>query len=142
VPFETALRNILNQVDATWSIDGGIYNVIRKPVLDNPTSVDQSPTTDTYQLPIPIPLKAIDPARLLQLLEARDNVLGQPEISPLQGIGGGIGQQGGFGGGGFGGGGAGGGFGGGTGIGGGAGFGGGGSAGGGGGFGGGGGGGG
>ena len=31
VPFETALRAVLNQVDATWRVEGGIYNIIKKP---------------------------------------------------------------------------------------------------------------
>src|SRR6185436_12387754 len=30
VPFETALRNVLNQVDATWSIEAGIYQIKKR----------------------------------------------------------------------------------------------------------------
>ena len=30
VPFETALRNITNQVDATYRVEGGVYQIIRR----------------------------------------------------------------------------------------------------------------
>lgn len=117
VPFETALRNILNQVDSTWAVDAGIYTIIKKPVAEAPQAIEAPVRESSFSVPITIPLRSIDPARLLQLLQGQDNVLGSPEISPLAGLGGGgfggIGGGniggGGFGGGNFGGGGFGGG---------------------------------
>jgi hypothetical protein len=101
VPFETALRNILNQVDATWAVDAGIYTIVKKQAVEAPQAIEAPVRESSFSVPITIPLRSIDPARLLQLLQGQDNVLGSPEISPLQGLGGG---GGGFGGGGFGGG--------------------------------------
>lgn len=118
VPFETALRAILNQVDATWAVDGGIYTIVKKQAPVGPDSTEIVPTNSVYLTPIPIRLKAMDPALLLQFLQARDTIVGPPELSSFVGGGGGgfggggvgsAGGGGGFGGGGVGGGGIGGG---------------------------------
>lgn len=113
VPFETALRNILNQVDATWAVDAGIYSIVKKQAAEAPQAIEAPVRESSFSVPITIPLRSIDPARLLQLLQGVDNVNGSPEISPLINIGGGGFAGGGFGGGGFGNTGVGGGFGGG-----------------------------
>lgn len=132
VPFETALRNILNQVNATWRVDTGVYNIIQKPQQNETnTSTDLSNVpTATANTPIKIPVMHADPYHIVALLSGQDSQNNYPEVSTnIGGFGGGGG--GGFGGGGLGGGG---GFGGGGGYGGGGGFGGGGFGGGGGGF--------
>lgn len=123
VPFETALRNLLNQVNATYRIEGGIYNIILKPV-ETPGQVggtDLGAATTRRNPIVKIKLKHADPALIVQILAARAGIFSQPETSTLMGggmggFGGGMGggMGGGFGGGGFGGGMGGGGFGGGN----------------------------
>src|SRR5688572_15229011 len=46
VPFETALRNILNQVEATYRVEGGVYQIIKREI-GTPTG----PGTDTGPAP-------------------------------------------------------------------------------------------
>src|SRR5437868_13634231 len=38
VPFETALQNVLKQVDATYRVEGGVFNVVKReePVVITP----------------------------------------------------------------------------------------------------------
>ncbi len=135
VPFETALRAVLNQVESTWRVEGGIYNIIKKPepATVNP-GVDLGPGAGTapqqQSVPRRIKIRSADPYLILLLISQSTpsaDVFLQPELStfPSGGQGGQGGQgggQGGFGGGfgggqsgggGFGGGGFGGGFGGG-----------------------------
>ena len=137
VPFETALRNLLNQVNATYRIEGGIYNVIVKPdtsgTQSNPTN--ETPATEASKPIRKIRLYSADPSLIIAILNNNTNPQSTfPEITlnPLggggfggggggfSGGGGGFsGGGGGFGGGGFGGGGfggGGGGFGGGGGM--------------------------
>jgi hypothetical protein len=117
VPFETALRNVLNQVEATYRIEAGIYQIIRRqtPVVD-PTG---------SQLPLPDPgaglvvrrlrIRSADPMFIAMMLSESQDYTASPEISTIVkgsqfgGIGGGFGGGGGLGGGGLGGGGFGGG---------------------------------
>lgn len=118
VPFETALRNILNQVDATWRYEAGIYVIIPKPTGNDPT-VPDVPTnvtnTTTESFPVRIRIRHADPEMIFQLISQNftTNAFLEPEMSsfPRRGFGGGNGGggfgggNGGFGGGGFGGGG-------------------------------------
>ncbi len=131
VPFTTALRNLLNQVDATYRIEAGVYQIVRKEVAatGGGTFQEQLPTTTATQQWRPIFLSGrdgvliADPAYILALLGGNDGTGQFPEQTSTIGIqsgGGGFGggNGGGFGGGGFGGGGGGfggGGFGGGSG---------------------------
>jgi type II secretory pathway component GspD/PulD (secretin) len=108
VPFDTALRNILSQVNATYKVEGGIYQIILKPTDKGPDTIDSSevPTTTKKNLPQRIKIKSIDPATLFKLLNAEWDPFMEPETSTTRvssNLGGGSG--GGFGGGGFGGGG-------------------------------------
>ncbi|RYG45659.1 hypothetical protein EON79_12120, partial [bacterium] len=43
VTFDVALNNILRQVDATYRLDGGIYQIIRREI-DNVTPTGENPT--------------------------------------------------------------------------------------------------
>ncbi len=124
VPFETALRSILGQVEATYEVTGGIYNIIPKPVFDpgqggGGTDLGNLPTTTTRDNPPQrIPIRSADPVMIFRLINNEWDPFGQPEYSaqPIGGGGGGFGGGqggGGFGSGGFGGGQGGGGFGGG-----------------------------
>lgn len=112
-PFEDVLRNVLNQVDATWRVEGGIYNVIRKPQQGTVTTPDipDLPTTATAKFPQKIQLRNADPALIVALLRNQYTVDATliPETSTWNGVqsGGGGGFGGGGGGGGFGGGGGG-----------------------------------
>lgn len=118
VPFETALRNILGQVDATYRVEGGVFNIIKKELdttTTNPQTPDQITPTDQKRL-YRIKIQHADPQYVYELLKGNLGFGTGPEISTLQGGvrgqgGGGFGQGGGggFGGGGFGGGGLGGG---------------------------------
>ncbi|HET6644935.1 MAG TPA: hypothetical protein VFG65_05495 [Fimbriimonadales bacterium] len=136
VPFENALRNVLNQVDATWSIEAGIYQIKRREQPPapgtGPTNVEPPAASKVLRK---IQINHADPQLIAYLLSGDLDFGITPEISTLNGAGGGGfgnsggfgGQQGGygggmggfggglggFGGGGFGGGGLGGGFGGG-----------------------------
>ena len=103
VPFETALRNLLNQVNATYRIEGGIYNIIIKPTENpNPVNPIDGGATATRTNPIvKIRIRNADPALIIAILSNQISVTTPPEISGLSG---GIGGQGG---GGFGGGGGG-----------------------------------
>lgn len=117
-PFETVLRAVLNQVDATWVNEGGIYNIIRKPAVDGGvtapvTDVNPGAGTQTSKFPRRIRISHADPALIIQLMGNPEtaNPYLEPEMSTkVSGGGGGFGGGGGgFGGGGFGGGGSGGG---------------------------------
>lgn len=128
VKFETALRNVLDQVKATYRVEGGIFNIIKRDesLNVNPTDNNKVPDVTVTKTPRRIYLNHADPMLVIQLLAARGtSALKFPEYSTMQngmmfgGSGGGGfgGGSGGFGGGGFGGGsgGMGGGFGGGMG---------------------------
>jgi hypothetical protein len=135
VTFETALQNITRQVDATYKIEGGVINIIKR-TLDkvdiNPGDTAPIPTNNKVVRRIKI--RSADPAFIALMLGSREGsqlYSGFPEISARQkgggsgsfggsgGIGGSSGGRGGssgggIGGGGFGGGSTGGGFGGGS----------------------------
>lgn len=111
VPFETALRAVLNQVDGTWRVEGGIYNIIKKPT-EAPIVPGVDPTlgggTAPQQNNVPrrIKLRSADPYLILLLISQSSpsaDVFLQPEMSTMPsggGQGGGMGgNTGGFGGG-------------------------------------------
>lgn len=106
VPFETALRNLLDQVEATYRFENGIYSIIHReketsPLVPNGQKPDDLiPQADRKRL-IRLHIRHADPQYVFTLLLGRANFTTQPEISALSLFGGG----GGFGGGGFGGGG-------------------------------------
>lgn len=109
IPFETALRNILNQVDATYRREGGVYNIIKREAEVVPTTTDAGGTFQaTEQRPIRrIRVSHADP-ELIRLLLAGEAIAtnSSPESSTLIGSGsggsGGSGNSGGSGGGGSG----------------------------------------
>lgn len=115
MPLDTVLRNILNQVDATWRVEAGAYNIIKKEQNVDTGSgsglpTDQIPTTDQRRL-YRIKIQHADPQYVYMLLRGEMGFGNGPEVSALSGGGFGGGQggfggggQGGFGGGGFGGG--------------------------------------
>lgn len=112
VPFTTALRSILSQVKATYRITGGVYEIVVREEVVIPSSEESEdkPTEETTKKEsvTRIPIYHADPYIVLQLAAGAMPIY--PEISTLQGMGGGMG---GYGGGGYGGGGFGNGFGGG-----------------------------
>lgn len=103
VPFETALRNVLGQVNATYRVEGGIYTIILKPteVAPGTTETDTGPAVKADNPPRRIKIRSADPQLIILLLQGSFNVQMAPEMSTN--IGGG-GYGGGFGGGGYGGG--------------------------------------
>ncbi len=109
VPFETALRNLLSQVDATYRLEGPIYTIIKKEIDtgggSTPQTTESLPTTGTQKNFYRIKINSADPQFIYLLLKGEMGFGSGPEISTLQGGGSSGGGQGGFGGGGFGGGG-------------------------------------
>ncbi|MCW5944022.1 MAG: hypothetical protein KIS66_17465 [Fimbriimonadaceae bacterium] len=123
VSFETALRNVLQQVDATYRIEGGVYQIIRKeqPIVTGGNDNTELPTTPTdNKVTARIKIRHADPQYIIGMLNGSLGPGTPPEISGLSGMfgggfgggmgggfGGGMGGfgggQGGFGGGGFGG---------------------------------------
>ena len=119
VTFETALQNVLRQVDATYRVEAGVYEIVKKAenISANQKDTESAPKTDT-KIIRRIKLRSADPAFIAMMLGAKEgnqNYDISPERSTLiktQSSGGGGGQGGMGGGGGFGGGGMGGGMGG------------------------------
>jgi hypothetical protein len=122
VPFETALRNLLNQVNGTYRVEGGIYVIVPKPTgfvvnPDTGTGLQNLPETQPLTERISMAIRSADPQHIFNLLQKQGSTTRSPEVSsfskPGLGGGGGFGGGGGgLGGGGFGGGGFGGGSGG------------------------------
>lgn len=118
VPFETALRSILDQVDATYSFEAGLIRIFKreKPTV---TPTTEQPSIQTTKVTRKIPILHADPYLIALLLSGQGAQFGiPPEWSTAAtggfgGFGGGGFGGGGFGGGGFGGGGFGAGYGGG-----------------------------
>ncbi|MHB8636355.1 MAG: hypothetical protein ACYC96_07775 [Fimbriimonadaceae bacterium] len=125
ITFEVALRNILDQVKATYRIEGGIYNIIKRDEGPPPTTdtTNTQPLLTQSQTPRRIYLNHADPTYIIMMLAATGtSTVKFPEYSTIMngslfgGGGGGSGYGGGgggMGGGGMGGGGFGGGMGGG-----------------------------
>ncbi len=122
VTFETALQNVLRQVDATYRIEAGVYEIIKKAESIGPnTKSDDTPVKTDTKIIRRIKIRSADPAFIAMMIGAKEgnqNYDIAPERSTLNktqqlgGGGGGLGG-GGMGGGGMSGGGMGGGFGGG-----------------------------
>lgn len=101
VPFETALRNILSQVNATYRVEGGVYTILVKqdagsrPVGDGGDGGFTPTTTEKDVYPTIIPIRHADPLLIVRLLNAEWDINMSPEMSALSG---GFGNSGGFGG--------------------------------------------
>jgi len=131
VTFEAALQNVLKQVNATYRVEGGIYQIVLKEEPTTPTTgPDQTGLTPKNTVVRRLKIRSADPQFIITMLSGSQNTGVAPESSTIfntgnssngnGGFGGGNGGfgggNGGFGGGGFGGGGfGGGGFGGGNG---------------------------
>ena len=111
VTFEAALQNILKQVNATYRVEGGIYQIVlkeetRAPDVTGPEVGGGRPTTVVRRLKV----RSADPQLIITLLSGSQSTGVAPEESTIFNTrSGGGGGQGGMGGGGFGGGGMGGG---------------------------------
>jgi type II secretory pathway component GspD/PulD (secretin) len=83
VTFEAALQNILKQVDATYRVEGGVYQIIKREVpnptnpIDNPTGPQTGPAKVTRRLKI---LHA-DPAFIISMLAGSQSTGVYPEQS-------------------------------------------------------------
>lgn len=113
VTFETALLNILKQVDATYRVEGGVYQIIKRPP-DNEANAGAGtgPTTaPNAKLPIRrLKIRSADPQFIMLMLSGSQSTGIAPEMSTVsntRNLGGGGGGLGGGGNGGFGGGGGG-----------------------------------
>src|SRR4051812_4403099 len=116
VTFEAALQNILKQVDGTYRIEGGVYQIIKREDIIPPTQ-NQDPTTTTTtgnKTRRKVFVRHADPQFLAILIGQQNGNQSynlSPEVSTVQntpsgsgqgGLGGGGGGQGGFGGSGLG----------------------------------------
>lgn len=102
VPFETALRNLLNQVDSTWREEGGVYNIVKREAPGNTLGggTTDTPTVRQENRPRRIYIQSADPQLIITLLAGNTtNTSMQPETSVLTGGGGSGGMGGGMGGG-------------------------------------------
>lgn len=101
VTFELALQNILRQVDATYRVEGGVYEIIKKaeqagPNINNPTT---APTTSTL-ITRRIKIMHADPAFIAMMIGKKGGsqvYTSAPESSTISktGSGGGSGGMGG-----------------------------------------------
>lgn len=120
ITFETALQNILRQVDATYRVEGGLYEIVRRSETPAPTS-SLSETAPSVKTSIVrrIRIRSADPAFIAAMLGAKagsQNYDIAPEMSTIVktssssgsrggsggGLGSGSGSGNGFGGGGLG----------------------------------------
>ncbi|MDX2064648.1 MAG: hypothetical protein SFX74_02780 [Fimbriimonadaceae bacterium] len=73
VTFDVALQSVLRQVDATYRVEGGVYQIIRKEIDQTPTNLDQNnqvaPVTNKVIRRIPI--KYGDPQVIAILIGAQ-----------------------------------------------------------------------
>lgn len=113
VLFETALQFILKQVDATYRIESGVYQIIhREAPTITPTTQGETPFVPVAKVIRRIYFRSADPEFVFQMLRGSTNTSLAPEISKAKGTagvgggggGGGGGLSGGIGGGGGGGG--------------------------------------
>ena len=83
VKFELALRNILDQVKATFRIEGGIYQIIarKEDTGTTPDNPNPQPVPAANNQPVRIPLNHADPYLVFMLL--RGMSASQPETSTL-----------------------------------------------------------
>ena len=108
VTFETALQNILRQVDATYRIEAGVYEIVKKQdsIGPNTSSTDTPVKTDNKTIRI-IHIRSADPAFIALMIgqkEGNQSYTVSPESSTINKTGGsGGGGGGGRGGGGMGG---------------------------------------
>jgi hypothetical protein len=118
VTFEAAIQNILKQVNATYRVEGGIYQIVLKEDLGGTGPITTDPgTTRPTTVIRRLKIRSADPQLIITLLSGSQSTGVAPEESTIfntpttqgGGFGGGGGGNGGFGGGGLGGGGLGGG---------------------------------
>jgi hypothetical protein len=73
VTFDVALQSVLRQVDATYRVEGGVYQIIRREIDQAPTNLDQNnqvaPVTNKVIRRIPI--KYGDPQVIAILIGAQ-----------------------------------------------------------------------
>jgi hypothetical protein len=84
IKFEVALRNILDQVKATYRIEGGVYQIISRVDTAPNTTPDTpgGPPPTVHRTPVRIYLNHADPALVFRLLQGMSGVY--PETSTLQ----------------------------------------------------------
>jgi len=115
VTFEAALQNVLKQVNATYRVEGGIYQIVLK---EEPTTTatgpDMTGLTPKNTVVRRLKIRSADPQFIITMLSGSQNTGVAPESSSIFNTGNGRsnsnggfggGSNGGFGGGGFGGGG-------------------------------------
>lgn len=92
IPFETALQNILKQVDATYRVEGGVYSILKRPEAIVTTKTDDTttgPKADTRIIKR-IYIQHADPQFIFLMLRGSLVFNGNwPEITTVRGGGGG-----------------------------------------------------
>ena len=108
VTFEAALQNILKQVNATYRVEGGIYQIVLKEEPQGGNGGTEQPTITTKATQVRrLKIRSADPQMIITLLSGSQSTGLAPESSTVfntpsggGGGGGGFGGSGGFGGGG------------------------------------------
>src|SRR5579859_3902876 len=90
VPFETALQGVLKQVDATYRVEAGVFNIIKKEEVAPQTEQqgNEPPVTTNKTRIQRIKILHTDPMLIMALLEGKVGATFPPEISTMVGGGG------------------------------------------------------
>lgn len=87
ITFETALQNILRQVDATYRVEGGVYEIVRRSITVAPASVGQETATNVRTFIVRrIKIRSADPQFIAAMLGAKagnQNYEISPELSTI-----------------------------------------------------------
>jgi hypothetical protein len=95
VTFETALQNILRQVDATFRVEAGVYQILkREPPPTIAPEVMGATTVPTNKIVRRIHIRSADPQLVLLLIRGGGNPFMSPELSRAAGSGTGGGRGG------------------------------------------------
>ncbi|HVL50889.1 MAG TPA: hypothetical protein VM754_05245, partial [Actinomycetota bacterium] len=84
VPFSTALQNVLNQVNATYRVEGGIYSIILRETIAPTTQPQDLPgTTRSNEVIRRIPIRHADPFLVMTLLSGNQSTVLEPETTTV-----------------------------------------------------------
>ena len=87
VSFQTALQNVLRQVDATYRVEGGVYEIIKRAESVGPNiSTGPTPTNVSTKVLRRIKIRSADPQFIAMMIGAKigsQNYSVAPEISTI-----------------------------------------------------------
>lgn len=87
VSFQTALQNVLRQVDATYRVEGGVYEIIKRAESVGPNiTTGPTPTNVSTKVLRRIKIRSADPQFIAMMIGAKigsQNYSVAPEISTI-----------------------------------------------------------